>query len=250
MKKTVHILASALLLLSFFACEIEEVAAPKLEYDPEIVVFGLLLYNEYDEFQTTIRIEHAYDITDTLPEDSEKRAVKDAQVFVETSTQRVEYEHTFNSNYQDIRGQLERIPGETYKLDITLADGRKITSQCILPDKPLITSPALDTSVEAYKPLTVTWQRDEFAHRYQVSVEEDFDSFYFDEFSATTEEEIFFFVLAPPGRYYLKVASLDQNYYDYLRSARSRESGSNVNGALGVFGAIAYSKSRFFAVLP
>jgi hypothetical protein len=244
-------MCGALLILFVLSCEIEEVAAPKLEYEPEISVFGLLLFNEYEEFQTTVKIEHTYEISDTLPFFPEQRVVKDAQVFIETDEQRVEFKYYNNdSNYEDRSGRLKMQPGQTYKLDITLADGRHITSQCIMPSKPKIISPRPDSSIEANAPLTVTWQDDGSAYRYQISVKEEMESFYFNEFSATTEEEIFFFVLAPPGKYHLKVASLDQNYYDYLRSANSRQPLSNMNGALGVFGAMAYSKSKFFAVLP
>ncbi len=251
MKKVLLKISILLLLLTVLSCKIEEVAAPKLEYEPEIVVFAMLLATERpNDDQKTVRIERTYVVTDTLPYNENQRAVKDAKVFIETEGQRVQFHYTFASNYEDIADQLKIVAGQTYKLDITLSDGRKITSQCLMPGRPHIISPTTDVSVEAYKPLPVKWTEDEFAHRYEVSIEEEFNAFLYDEFFATTEEEIFFFILAPPGKYYIKVASLDQNYYDYLRSRQNRQPISNINGALGVFGAMAYSKAKFFATLP
>lgn len=251
MIKFFHIISALLIVLIFLSCAIEDATAPKLDYEPEVVVFGLLLLTENDdEGQKTIRIERSFEITDKLPLDARNRAITDAKVFIETEDQRVQFLYTFDSNYEDIYNRLNIVPGQTYKLNITLADGRNISAQCIMPSKPEIISPRVNAPVEAYKPLDVTWQNDEFAYVYELSIEEEMESFSYSEFSASTEEEILFFVLAPPGKYFLKVASLDQNYYDYLRTSQSRQPISNIDGGLGVFGAMAYNKSKFFAVLP
>ncbi len=251
MIKFVQIIAVMLSALIFFSCTHDDPVAPKLDYEPEIVVFGLLMVTERDEgHQKTVRIERSFEITDTLPPYPEGRAVTDASVFIETENQRVEFVHTFHSNYEDVYDELQLVPGQLYKLDITMPDGHKITSQCIMPDKPNITFPRSLDPVEAFSSLTVAWDSAAYAHRYQIAVEEDMGSFQLTTFSAGTSEDLYVFVFARPNKYFLKVASLDQNYYDYLRSGSDSQPISHISGALGVFGAIAYDKSIFYAVSP
>ncbi len=67
-------------------------------------------------------------------------------------------------------------------------------------------------------------------------------------FSASDQEELYAFLFAEPDGYTLTVASLDQNYYDYLRSRSDREPILHINGALGFFGAIAYDREHFVAM--
>lgn len=231
------------------SCTHDNPMRPSLDYESEIVVFGLLLMTERDTGrQKTVRIERSYKVTDYLPDYPEGRAIKDAIVYIESANQRVRFEHLFAGTYSDVKGELNLIPGEVYTLDITLTDGHKITSQCVMPDRPTILYPTANTPVKAYQPLTVHWQHARFAHRYQIAVEEIANGFQFSLFSDSDREELYAFLFARPNYYTLKVASLDQNYYDYLRSRSNREPILRINGALGVFGAIVYDKEQFIAV--
>lgn len=249
MFKFINILLMPGILISLVACSNDNPIVPEIDYEPEVVVFGLLLLTDRDQGQQkTIRIERSYEITEKVPDYSDGRAIKDALVFVETENQRVQFEHDFASAYSDKNNELQLLPGERYKLDITLKDGQKITSECLMPDRPAIVSPTLTEPVQAFEPLLVKWQEAEFAHRYQIAVEADNDGFQFSTFSASDQEEIYAFIFARPNIYYFKVASLDQNYYDYLRSRSNRQPISHINGALGVFGAIAYDRGSFRAL--
>ncbi|MBN1465946.1 DUF4249 family protein [candidate division KSB1 bacterium] len=240
-----------LILLMIAACLScnDEAMAPDLDYDSEVVVFGLFLITEKENVQQkAIRLERSYKVTEKVPPSQKDRAIKDALVFVESKDKRVQFEYLFDNVYLDNADELQLLPGELYKLDITLTNGHKITAECIMPDRPKILSPAAGQSVAAYQPLTVTWEKARFAHRYEIAIDENFDGFQVSMFSASDQEDLYSFLFAGPDRYTVTVASLDQNYYDYLRSRSDREPISHINGALGVFGAMAYDRERFIAM--
>ncbi|MBN1482017.1 DUF4249 family protein [candidate division KSB1 bacterium] len=247
--KILYKLVMPLLSVLLLTCTRDNPTTPNLDYESEIVVFGLLLMTERDSGQQkTVRIERSYKVTDYLPDYPEDRAIKDALVYVESRNQRVKFEHLFASTYSDVEEKLQLVPGELYTLNITLTDGHKITSQCLMPDRPTILFPTANTPVKAYQPLTVQWEHARFAHRYQIAIEDNVDGFQFSILSDSDQEELYAFLFARPNHYILKVASLDQNYYDYLRSRSNREPILRIDGALGVFGAIVYDRERFVAV--
>ncbi|MBN1559713.1 DUF4249 family protein [candidate division KSB1 bacterium] len=239
-----------LLIVAGISCKNDDPTAPRLDYDSEIVVFGLFMITEKENVQQkTIRLEQSYKVTDPLPQSQKERAIKDAVVFVETNDKRIQFEYLFDSTYLDKAGTLKLVPGELYKLDITLTNGHKITSEFIMPDRPKILRPNASAPAAAYQPLTVSWEEARFAHRYEIAIDDDFGEFQLATFSASDHEELYPFLFATPNEYTLKVASLDQNYYDYLRSRSNRDPISHINGAIGVFGAIAYDKERFLALV-
>ncbi len=240
MKRRCKIILFLLLLALLFACN-DNPTVPDFDYEPEINVFGLLILNRQ---QKTIRIEQTYKVTDYFPE---FRGVEDAQVWVSSGDQKVRFVHLFNGNYSDKENKLKLVPGETYYLRIDMPDGRKVTADCIMPAAPRILSPVTNESVPAFKALDVFWERAEFAHRYEIAVDDEFRNFKYSNFSDSTHIQLFPFIFAHPGRYNLKVASLDRNYFDHVRSRSNRDPILHIEGALGVFGAIAYDKSRFYA---
>ena len=237
----VYIFILLIVMILISSCNKENPTVPEFDYEPEINVFGLFILNNN---QKTIRIEQTYKVTDYYPS---FRGIEDATVFVSTESQRVEFVHLFEGRYSDEHDVLQLTPGETYKLDITMSDGRKVSAQCIMPDKPKILQPVNGGTAEAFTPLTVEYEQAEFADRYQISLTNDFGGIDFYELSAEGEEELYGFIFAKPDRYIIKVASLDKNYYDHLRSRSDREPLLNINGAVGVFGALAYDTVRFTA---
>jgi len=227
--------------LLLFACNRDNPTVPSFDYKPEINVFGLFILNRQ---QKTIRIEQTYKVDQYFPD---FRGIEDAEVWVRTTDQNVQFEHLFNGNYSDKKNQLWLAAGETYHLTITMADGRKVTAQCTIPEPPRILSPADDEAVPAFHALDVFWERGKYAHRYEIAVDDEFKNLKFSIFSDSTYTQLYPFLFAHTGRYNLKVASLDQNYYDHLRSHSGREPILHIQGAIGVFGAIAYDKSIFYA---
>ena len=249
MLKSVHIIAILLIAAVLLSCKNDDPTAPNLDYDSEVVVFGLFMITDRENVQQKIiRLERSFKVTDELPRSPKERAIKDARVFVETKDQKFQFEYLFDSTYMDRSGELVLVPGELYKLDIALSNGHKITAECLMPDRPTIVAPTASAPVAAFLPLTVIWEEAPFAYRYQIAIDDDFEGFQFSTYSASDQEELYPFLFARPNEYTLKVASLDQNYYDYLRSRSNRDPISHITGALGVFGAIAYDKERFLAV--
>ena len=228
-------------LLLWLGCNSDNPTEPSIDYESELNVFGMLILNRQ---QKTIRIERTYKVTENFPG---FRGVADAEVWVRTKNQNVKFAHLFNGNYSDIENALKLVVGETYMLDVTMPDGHKVTSECVMPAPPIILSPNNDEAVSAFQPLNVFWERGDFAYRYEIAVDDEFRNFRFNAFSDSTHAQLFPFIFANNGRYNLKIASLDKNYWDHLRSSSRREPLLNIKGALGVFGAIAYDKSVFYA---
>ena len=188
MFRSFQIVLIFLIFVLFIFCQKNDPMAPDLDYNSEVVLFGLFLMTENDNVQQkSIRLERSYKVTDRLPPSPKERAIKDAVIYVETKDQKVQFEYLFDSTYLDKEGELVLIPGEVYKLDITLKNGHKITSQCIMPDRPTILYPNPEQPATAYRPLTVTWKEAEFAHRYEIAVDDDSDVFQFATFSASDQ---------------------------------------------------------------
>ena len=214
---------------------------PTIDYEPEVNVFGLFILNNN---QKTIWLEQTYKVTDYLPE---FRGIEDAEVKVTTSSQRVFFTHLFNGRYVDDKDELVLEAGETYYLDIVLNNGHKITAQCVMPDKPSITSPQYADTVAAYRALEVSWNHAEFADRYELSIYNFNRTFTFSTLSDSDSEELFAFLFAKPDEYMIKLTAMDRNYYDHTRSRSNREKIHHIEGAMGVFGAIAYDYLRIYA---
>jgi hypothetical protein len=228
-------------LIMLSACSNDNPTVPTIDYEPEVNVFGLLILNRQ---QKTIRVEQTYKVTDYFPD---FRGVEDAKVWIHSKTQNVQFEHLFNGNYSDKYQELLLVAGETYLLDITMANGKKITSECVVPAPPQILSPNDNEAVTAFQALDVHWKRGEFSERYQIAVDDEFRNFKFSNYSDSTYSHLFPFIFAKSGRYNLKIASMDKNYWDHLRTGDSRQPVLNISGAIGVFGAIAYDKTVFYA---
>lgn len=217
--------------------------APKIDYEPEINVFGLLILNNN---QKNVKLEKTYRVTDYFPS-APNRAVTDARVIVRSNDQEVEFKHLFEGNYGDIQDKLTLKAGYVYQLDVTLADGRKIFAETTMPSKPQILTPSKSDTLPAFQMLNIKWQPALFARAYAVTVYAPTDDFEMTVYSEDTELTFFGFLFAAPNRYTLKVSALDENLYDYFRSRRNRDPLLHIEGAIGVFGSMAYQAVQFEA---
>lgn len=233
----------SLALLWIAACD-DNPTRPEFEYEPEINVFGLLILDDAYP-QKTVKLERTYTIDEYFPN---FRGIEDAVVMVRTEEQDVQFQHSFQGTYVDVNDELRLSAGTLYQLDVTLADGEKITSECVMPARPTMISPAPNDQVPAYTALKLHWEETLFAQQYAISVESDLASFEFTLLSDSTAASFFPFIFAGPGSYRARISALDQNYYDHARSRSNRNPILHIEGAIGVFGAISFGKSvRFFA---
>ena len=217
---------------------------PEFDYEPEINVFGLLILDDTYP-QKTVKLERTYGIKEYFPR---FRGIEDATVIVRTEEQDVQFTHVFDGTYVDENDELQLMPGTLYQLDVTMADGHKIMSQCLMPARPRLLSPKPNQQVPAYTSLEMEWEETLFAHQYAVSVESELGSFEFTQLAEDTETDMFAFLFAGPGTYRARVSALDENYYDHARTRSNRDPILHIEGAIGVFGAIAFGKSvRFTA---
>jgi len=235
--KTGSVLLSSLL---FMSCT-DQPSQPEFDYKPEINVIGLLILNNN---QKNIRIERTFSIKEKITDD---RYISDALVFVHCGEQKVPFVHLFDGNYADENNDLELRAGAYYQLEVLLNDGRQVFAETQMPARPSILDPIKEQMVGAFTTLQVNWQGAPFAYRYAVSIEGLSNSFEIMDFSEDTEQTMFAFLFAGPGTYRLKVSSLDINFYDYSRERSNRYPIQHMDGALGVFGAMAYETVVFQA---
>ncbi len=224
-----------LLLLLTLGCS-KEPPLPTYSYDPEVNVFALLILNNQ---QKIVRVERSYKATDYFPE---QRGIPDATVFVNDDTAAVQFLHQGNGVYQDVDGRLLLAAGKHYRLDITLANGKKLTARCTQPGRPTIQSPMNNSTVEAFKFLSIEWGKADFAYRYLVYLNDTSRDFTLSDRTDSTGITFYPFLFAEPDVYVIKVVAAEPNYYDYLRGRPEDEPMSLVSGGLGVFGAVAYDE--------
>lgn len=217
--------------------------SPKIDYEPEINVFGLLILNNN---QKNIKLERTYKVTDYFPS-APNRAVTDARVIVRSNDQEVEFKHLFEGNYSDIQDKLTLKAGYVYQLDVTLADGRKVFAETTMPSKPQIITPSKGDTLPAFRLLGIEWQPALFSRAYAVTVYAPNGDFELTVYTEETQLSFFGFLFAPPARYTLKVSALDENLYDYFRTRSNREPLLHIEGGIGVFGSMAYQAVQFEA---
>lgn len=248
MKTKIKILWLAI--TAFLACN-ETPTRPQIDYESEVNVFGrFILYANKGQLvsQKNITLEHTYKITERFP-DPRARAIEDARVIVRSDEQQVEFQRLFEGTYGDVEDKLKLKPGAAYQLEVLLQDGRRVTAETIIPTLPEIIIPERDAEVSSFQPLTIKWRPALFCDHYAVTVYAVDGNFNVTLFSDKTEENFYPFLFAFPGRYMVKIAALDQNLYDYLRSRSNRNPILHINGGIGVFGSMAFTGVPFMAGL-
>jgi len=230
-----NILFVSLFIFIVLGCN-SEPTAPNFPYESKVNVFALLILNNQ---QKIVRIEHTYKATEYYPE---FRGITDAEVSIGTAEHDVKFIHQFNGVYYDIHKELMLQGGETYYLNVTLSDGKRISAQCTMPSKPKIVKPIAQSSVDAFRFLDIEWEAAQYAHRYLIYARNNSGDFATETRSNSTAVTFYPFLFAPPDYYVLKVVAADRNYYDYIRSQSNRDPILHINGALGVFGAVAYDE--------
>jgi hypothetical protein len=229
-------------LLVFTACN-DTPTQPQINYESEVNVFGLLILNNG---QKNIHVERTYKVTDYFPP-LQDRAIKDARVLVRSDEQEVEFKHLFDGNYSDAEGKLVLKAGFVYQLEINLKDGRRVTAETIIPSLPEIVSPQKADVVPPFHSLPVSWNPALFCAQYAVTITNMLVDFEFTTYTEETEENLYSFLFAPPGRYVLKVTAMDQNFYDHTRSSPNRNPILHIEGGIGVFGSMAFQSVVFDA---
>ncbi len=213
----------------------------EFNYEPEINVFALLLYNSG---QTVIRLEESYRALDRVPED---RGIAGARVTIKGADQEVAYVDQGGGRYAEAGKILRLEPGATYLLTISVPDGREVAAQCTMPAPPRLIAPADQQHIAANDALPVVWQSESPEPHFLVNVRGNIHAYSAEVMTDSTATDFYPFYLAQPDIYVLKVAALDRNYYDYLRMRDEEEPLWHIRGGIGVFGAIAYDERVIIA---
>jgi hypothetical protein len=138
-------------------------------------------------------------------------------------------------------------PGSTYRLRITLPDGREVSGSTMIPGAPPPVSFDLPASLAATDSLVLAWPRVTGAIAYDVSVS--LSGFLVYETFADTS------IVLSNGRTatgrgglysgsanHILVSAVDANYYDYYRRGSDPLTGAgpitHLTGAVGVFGSV------------
>jgi len=207
---------------------------PSVDYEPEINIFALLTLNNSNK---RVIVEETFRSDSYLPA---KRGVENAEVYIRRQQQEIHLQHIHNGRYIDTLDILEMRSGETYTLFIQLPDGREFSAQTVIPDAPKIIQPQHAANVPAYNPLEVQWNASKYAKDYIVSITNIGGDFTTSTLTDTLETTIFPFLFAPPNVYIIKVAAASPDYFTYIQTPPHKNSQGNIQGAVGVFGAIAY----------
>lgn len=235
---------------AFLACD-ETPTRPQIDYESEVNVFGrFILYTNKGQLvtQKNITLERTYKISERFP-DPRTRAIEDARVIVRSDGQQVEFQRLFEGTYGDVDDKLVLKPGFAYQLEVLLSDGKRVTAETVIPTLPEINVPQRNAEVSSFQPLKIEWRPALFCDHYAVTVYAVDGDFNVTLYSDQTEENFYPFLFAFPGRYMVKIAALDQNLYDYLRSRPNRNPILHINGGIGVFGAMAFTSVPFLAGL-
>lgn len=238
--KKISILFLFILIAFLFSCD-KSPQQPDMSYESELYVFGLLMLNEQEKI---IRVEETYKVDEYFPEN---RGIANASVVIHTDSLSVIFDHLANGEYTDRGGDLFLKAGERYSLSVSLPDGRQAWATTLMPHPPEITVPKSHASIKARSPLQVSWKASDQAFQYLVHVSNDARTFNISSRTDSTSVSMFPFLFANQGIYYIKVNASDRNYYEYVSSYDSREASVNIDGALGVFGAVAGDAISVFA---
>lgn len=197
-----------------------------------------------NEQEKIIRIEKTCKVDEYFPEN---RGISNAAVVIRTDSLSVNFDHLANGEYTDRGGDLFLKAGEKYSLSVSLPDGRQAWATTLMPDPPEISSPKAHASIKARSPLQVDWAASDLAFRYLVHVSNDARTFNISSRTDSTSVTLFPFLFAKQGVYFVKVTAADCNYYEYISTSDSREASVNIDGALGVFGAVATDAISVYA---
>jgi Domain of unknown function (DUF4249) len=157
------------------------------------------------------------------------------------------------SGYPMYRISLDRygltlVPGATYRLDITLPDGRKVSGSTTMPASTPRAVLGLPPSFSrATDTLALAWSPVAGAAAYEVSISSEWASFNaFADTALVLKGDVrnsggsAIFVSGVVSQ--IVVSAVDANYYDYYRRASDPLTGSGpimrLTGAVGVFGSI------------
>ncbi len=226
--------------LLFLACD-QGPDVNEFNYEPEVNLFALLLLNSQ---QTIIRLEESCRSMDPLPED---RGIAGAEVVIQGDDQRVFFRDQGGGRYAEEGEKLRLVAGVTYELSVLLADGRRVEAECTMPAPPGIVSPADQERVAAYASLPISWRGDDGTPGYIVSMRGSTSSHSAEVRTDSTAVDFYPFYLAQPDRYTLKVAAVDNNYHEYLRTQEEEIPLWTIQGGIGVFGAMAWDERVIIA---
>jgi len=213
----------------------------EFNYQPEINLFGLLIYNSG---QTIIRLEETYRAMDRVPAD---RGIAGAQMIISGAGQAVTFTDRGEGRYATEGPDLCLQAGATYTLSVRLQDGRRIEAHCTMPAPPRLISPADHQVVAANAALPIAWEPGTPDSHFLVSVRGNVHTYSAEMWSDSTATNFYPFYLAQPDIYVLKVTAMDRNYYNYLLMRDDEEPVWHIQGGIGVFGAIAYDERIILA---
>jgi Domain of unknown function (DUF4249) len=139
------------------------------------------------------------------------------------------------------------LSGSTYRLHITLPDGREVTGSTTIPGSTPHAILNLPPSFSRGESLSLAWSRVADASAYEVSISSSRTSY--DAFADTsivlpwtTESTNGSSAFAPGLAHQIVVSAVDVNYYDYYRRTSDFFTGAgpitHLTGAVGVFGSI------------
>jgi hypothetical protein len=140
------------------------------------------------------------------------------------------------------------VPGSTYRLHVTLPDGREVTGSTTVPSAVSGVRVSVPASLTSTDSLTLAWPRVAGAIAYDVSVSMR-GSLVFETFADTsivlstrTEGSNGHHPLYAGSTHQIVVSAVDANFYDYFRRSSDLFTGSgpisHLDGAVGVFGSI------------
>ncbi|HPG38123.1 MAG TPA: DUF4249 family protein [bacterium] len=261
----------------------EEVYLPN--YTPELSVFGIISNNNSQKFvvvERTMQLNESYEI------DREKLVVKDAIVTVSRAADTTElmyktginpvsfydydewdYDYVIPGMYIDFNKELTVLPGQTYKLKITVPDGRHTTGQTTVPELPEIYVPQNFSRIKRsdIRNVLVKWNDNDektvaycisfFIKRYAFSHE---GQNYPEQWINIYNDENDLYYKSPASLKYvnneylngpknvvsdtamIKIVAIDRMLYDYARknelAALTGTDFNQINGGVGVFGSI------------
>lgn len=139
------------------------------------------------------------------------------------------------------------LSGSTYRLHITLPDGREVTGSTTIPGSTPRAILNLPSTFSRGESLSLAWSRVVGASGYEVSISSSRTSY--DAFADTsivlpwtTESTNGSSAFAPGLAHQIVVSAVDANYYDYYRRTSDFLTGAgpitHLTGAVGVFGSI------------
>jgi hypothetical protein len=147
------------------------------------------------------------------------------------------------------RGRLVPHPGERYRLRVEAVEGETATGEAVVPGTPRLLVPAADTSARPGDEFAIHWSRVPAAGYVIVrssrpaASPSPFQEFLYASVVRDTTARTGLGVLENQPRT-LAVAAVDSSFALYLDRERGGPLHTNLQGAYGLFGAVAFSNSR------